>query len=61
LFEIRVFGRVEVLSLMLTGKKEFSTRRVGGTVVTRWGLINHFSSARENLAPCSPETRIFVN
>ena len=48
-------GDLRFLTLMLTGKKEFSTRRVAGGVVTRWGLINFFSAARENLDPFLPK------
>jgi hypothetical protein len=48
-------GELRFFSSMLTGKKEFSSRRVGGTVVTRWGLINRFPAARENRDPFLPK------
>ena len=35
-------GELRFYSTMLTGKREFSTRRVDGKIVKRWGRINHF-------------------
>jgi hypothetical protein len=48
-------GELRFYSTMLTGKREFSTRRVDGKIVKRWGRINHFSPARENRNPFLPK------
>jgi hypothetical protein len=36
-------------------EREFSTSSVDGSIVTRWGLINQFQSARENLGSHLPK------
>jgi hypothetical protein len=35
--------------------RKFSTRSAGGSIVTRWGLINHIQPERENSRPHLPK------